>query len=75
MAETQRPETSTAEYIGGVLWAVRWSEDGHTPVIRDCIDESAARGLHTYLRARYTEQGRAESPELLTAQLIWKQIE
>lgn len=61
-------------YEGGALWAVRWAEEGHKPVIRECpAGESAAREFHASLERVYIERERVDRPELLTAKIVWQQ--
>lgn len=57
-------------YIGGSLWAVRWTETGHEPTITQCADEDAARILFQFL-LRQHEDGKGIRPELLATRVHW----
>ena len=57
-------------YSGGVLWAVRWAETGHEPIITQCVDEFGARSLFQLLRRQH-EDGKGIRPELLATRVHW----
>lgn len=63
----------TGIYPGGVIWAVRWSEEGSEPRIQQFDrDEQEARSFHSYLERKYVERNREDVPELLAVRIHWQ---